>query len=64
MRGFLSGGPFQVAINVWHIIYFLCALVLCGLGMYAAIEGMVEAFKNKELNSFQCRSPLNLDAGS
>ena len=40
VRGFFSGGPFQVAINVWHIIYFLASLAMCGLGMYAAIEGM------------------------
>lgn len=39
MRGFLSGGPIQVAQNVWHVIYFFAALVTCGIGMYAAIEG-------------------------
>lgn len=57
-RGFLSGGPLQVAQNVWHIIYFLASLSvhsfhslsnlsesimtnrqMCGLGLYAAIEG-------------------------
>ena len=39
MRGFLSGGPLQVAKNVWHTLYFLASLSMCGLGMYAAIEG-------------------------
>lgn len=39
MRGFLSGGPLKVARNVWHVLYFLCSLSMCGLGMYAAIEG-------------------------
>ena len=39
MRGFVSGGPIQVAKNVWHTIYFLASLSMCGLGMYAAIEG-------------------------
>jgi len=62
IRGFFSGGPFQVAKNVWHAIYFLASLSMCGLGMYAAIESMVAAFKNPELNSFSCRSPLNLNA--
>ena len=38
-RGFLTGGPLQVAKNVWHVIYFLASLSMCGLGMYAAIEG-------------------------
>ena len=39
MRGFMSGGPLQIAQNVWHVIYFLASLAMCGLGMYAAIEG-------------------------
>lgn len=79
IRGFFSGGPFQVAINVWHVIYFLSSLSMCGLGMYAAVEGecilrtaltkyltcvtgMIVAFRNPELNSFSCVSPLNLNA--
>ncbi|TVY83168.1 hypothetical protein LSUE1_G004759 [Lachnellula suecica] len=40
-RGFFSGGLFQIAINVWHVVYFLASLSMCGLGMYAAIEGDV-----------------------
>jgi hypothetical protein len=39
IRGYFSGGPFQVAINIWHTIYFLASLSMCGLGMYASIEG-------------------------
>ena len=39
IRGFLSGGPWQVAINVWHVIYFFASLAMCGLGMYAAVQG-------------------------
>jgi len=61
-RGFFSGGPFQVAINVWHIIYFLASLSMCGLGMYAAVEGLIVAFRNPQLNAFSCRSPLNLNS--
>lgn len=38
-RGFFAGGAFQTAKNVWHIIYFLASLSMCGLGMYAAIQG-------------------------
>ena len=41
MRGFMSGGPLRVAQNVWHVIHFLASLSMCGLGMYAAIEGSV-----------------------
>ena len=39
MRGFMSGGMFQVAINMWHVLYFLASLAMCGLGMYAAVDG-------------------------
>jgi hypothetical protein len=39
MRGFCSGGWFQVAINIWHLIYFFSSLAMCGLGMYAAVDG-------------------------
>jgi len=39
IRGYLSGGALQVGINVWHTIYFLASLSMCGLGMYAAIKG-------------------------
>ena len=39
MRGFMSGGPVQIAMNVWHVLYFLASLGMCGLGMYAAIQG-------------------------
>lgn len=38
-EGFWSGGIFQVCINIWHVLYFLCALAMCGLGMYAAVDG-------------------------
>ena len=41
IRGFFGGGTFQVAVNVWHTIYFLASLSMCGLGMYAAVEGKV-----------------------
>lgn len=62
MRGLLSGGPVRVAQNVWHVLYFFASLSMCGLGMYAAVEGLVTSFKNPQLNSFSCRSPLNLNA--
>jgi hypothetical protein len=40
IRGFFSGGILQVAINIWHVLYFLASLSMCGLGMYAACEDM------------------------
>ncbi|KAJ5721229.1 uncharacterized protein N7483_009163 [Penicillium malachiteum] len=62
VRGFFAGGKFQVAINIWHVIYFLASLAMCGLGMWAAIVGLIDAFEGTELNSFSCVSPLNLNA--
>jgi hypothetical protein len=35
---------------------------VAGLGAYAAITGMIDAFKNPQVNSFSCRSPLDLTA--
>ncbi|KAJ5489287.1 hypothetical protein N7539_004177 [Penicillium diatomitis] len=60
IRGFLAGGPMQVAVNTWHVIYFLAAIAMSGLGMYAAIVGLHEAFQTPQLTSFSCVSPLNL----
>ncbi|KAI1117738.1 transmembrane amino acid transporter protein-domain-containing protein [Nemania sp. NC0429] len=60
IQGFFSSGVLQVSINIWHVLYFLAALALSGLGLYASIEGFIEAFKIPQLNSFTCRSPLNL----
>ena len=39
IRGFFSGGWFQVGINIWHVLYVLASLAMCGLGMYAAVKG-------------------------
>lgn len=44
MRGFFSGGKIQVAINTWHIVYFLASLSMCGLGIWAATEGEFDIF--------------------
>lgn len=43
IRGFFSGGPFQVAINIWHVLYTLGSLGMCGLGMYAAVQGKYDS---------------------
>lgn len=78
IRGFFSGGRLQVAVNIWHVLYFLASLSMCGLGIWAAIEGglyllswsvsiltitgLITAFGIPQLNSFSCVSPLNLNA--
>ena len=59
VRGF-SSGPWY--LNVWHVVYAGGALATAGLGMYAACEGLIEAFKNPQVNAFSCRSPLDLSS--
>ncbi|KAI1611793.1 transmembrane amino acid transporter protein-domain-containing protein [Exophiala viscosa] len=59
LRGFLAGRWY---LNVWNVIHACGALATAGLGAYAAIEGMMEAFKIPEVNAFTCRSPLDLSA--
>jgi hypothetical protein len=39
IKGFWQGGALQVAMNIWHVLYFLASLGMCGLGMWAAIQG-------------------------
>lgn len=53
-RGFCSGMWY---LNCWNVIYFLGALVTAGLGMYAAIENLIEAYAKPQLNAFSCTSP-------
>ncbi|TKA66218.1 hypothetical protein B0A55_10229 [Friedmanniomyces simplex] len=60
VRGFFSGGVWQIVMNVLHLLYALGAWVVTGLGMYAAVMGMIEAFKIPQLNNFGCTSPLDL----
>ncbi|KAF2723189.1 hypothetical protein K431DRAFT_302109 [Polychaeton citri CBS 116435] len=55
-RGFCRGRWYM---NVAHVLYALGALAMAGLGMYAAIEGMIDAFKLPQVTSFSCRSPLD-----
>jgi len=59
-RGFMGGGMWYM--NMWNIMYLLGSLVTAGLGAYAAIQGLIDAFKKPEVNAFSCTSPLDLSA--
>ncbi|KIV85051.1 hypothetical protein PV11_00787 [Exophiala sideris] len=59
IRGFFADKWY---INIWHVILAGGSLATAGLGAYAAIQGMIDAFKIPEVNSFTCTSPLNLNA--
>nr|POE77643.1 hypothetical protein CFP56_09290 [Quercus suber] len=60
VHGFFGGSPLRVTMNVLHLMYALGAVAMAGLGLYAAIVGMIDAFMDPQLNSFSCRSPLDL----
>ncbi|KAI9701652.1 MAG: hypothetical protein M1820_006423 [Bogoriella megaspora] len=59
VRGFFSGPWYW---NITHIIYAGGALATAGLGLYAAIQSMIDAFEDPQVNAFSCTSPLNLNA--
>jgi hypothetical protein len=58
MRGFFAGNWYM---NVFNAIYLGGALATAGLGAYSAIESMITAFENPQVNAFTCNSPLNLN---
>lgn len=43
LRGFVCGGLFQTVMNTLNVLYFLAALAMSGLGLYAAIVGRSQA---------------------
>ncbi|KAG0645681.1 hypothetical protein D0Z07_8572 [Hyphodiscus hymeniophilus] len=57
-RGFFGDMWYR---NVFNVIYLGGALATAGLGAYSSIESMINAFKDTQLNSFNCKSPLNLN---
>ena len=59
IKGFWLGPWWE---NIAHVIYAGGALATAGLGMYVAIEAMIEAFKIPQFNSFSCKSPLDLSS--
>lgn len=56
-RGFFSKSWYM---NVWRVIYLGSAPATAGLGAYASIEAIIIVFQNPQVNSFACRSSLNL----
>jgi hypothetical protein len=53
VRGYMKR-PFR---NTFDSLYFVASLATAGLGMYAAIIGMRDAFGSSALSSFSCQSP-------
>lgn len=44
-------------VKVFLFLLFLSSLSLCGLGMYAGIEGAIEAYAKKATTAYSCRAP-------
>lgn len=57
LRGLVGGTLLDKAMMGWNFVFCGGALALAGLGIYAAVEGMIEAFA-AGANAFSCKSPL------
>lgn len=56
-RGFARNRYFNTA----NIVYAAGCLAVAGLGLYASIESLIEAFEIPQVNAFSCTSPLDLN---
>ncbi|OJJ48035.1 hypothetical protein ASPZODRAFT_141579 [Penicilliopsis zonata CBS 506.65] len=45
-------------VNVFNVIYFLGALATAGIGIWSAIEGLIEVYAEPQEGAFVCHSPL------
>lgn len=57
LKRWIRGFKVRWALNSWHTFLFLGSLCTCGLGIYAAIEGMIAAYSTGVQSSFSCTSP-------
>jgi hypothetical protein len=55
VRGFLAQKPKELAMSVFNIFYILGALALAGMGAYAAIESLINAFAQSRTTSYTCK---------
>ncbi|KAK1750105.1 transmembrane amino acid transporter [Echria macrotheca] len=54
-RGFMERPWF----NGWNVVYFLCALATCLLGVYTSVVALIAAFSgNSAATSWGCRPPV------
>ncbi|RLL98830.1 hypothetical protein CFD26_106651 [Aspergillus turcosus] len=58
VRGFFAMRPKELAMSVFNIFYFFGAMALAGLGAYASIIGLMNAFKASTTTSYTCTIPL------
>ena len=52
-RGFRQ----KLAPNIFNTVYALGALVTAGLGIYASVTAMHEAYRTTTIQSFSCKNP-------
>ena len=48
--------------NVFNLLYFLGAMSLCALGIYASVKNLIAIYAVPQLNAFGCTSPLDVSA--
>ncbi|KIE03776.1 amino acid transporter, partial [Metarhizium majus ARSEF 297] len=58
-RGFFGARWY---LNVFNLLYFLGAMALCALGIYASVMNLMQIYAVPQLNAFGCKSPLDVSA--
>ncbi|KJK81795.1 hypothetical protein H634G_03058 [Metarhizium anisopliae BRIP 53293] len=59
VRGFFGARWY---LNVFNLLYFLGAMALCALGIYASVMNLIQIYAVPQLNAFGCKSPLDVSA--
>ncbi|KID93092.1 amino acid transporter [Metarhizium guizhouense ARSEF 977] len=59
VRGFFGARWY---LNVFNLLYFLGAMALCALGIYASVMNLMQIYAVPQLNAFGCKSPLDVSA--
>jgi hypothetical protein len=57
MKRWIRGFRQKLLLNTFDCIYFLGALACAGLGLYASITSMIDAFASTPITPFTCQSP-------
>lgn len=57
-RALFSGTWKNQFMKWFSLLFFLCGLTLCGLGLYGAIQSLIDAYSNSIATSFSCNPSI------
>lgn len=57
IRRWIRGFKRQLVWNTFDVLYGIAALATAGLGIYASVLGMHDAFSSATITSFTCKNP-------